>query len=203
MNTTCEVRVLFVEGVYHTCLDFPNEMADHKRTIAAEQFDDKRPELWSVAVKSKWNPRFRDWIWVSSMLWVACGVVITSYIFYSTTAPYESADVMGTGIIGISAGPAAVQITAVLASGVWALIPIPVAMGGLIRLSRHQRNNWLRAFVWICAWVAGTGLCVGTLVESELGRAATLFRLARAWVLDVSDSDGEIVAQTFGERGLR
>ena len=52
-------------------------------------------------------------------------------------------------------------------------------------------------------WTVGTGLCVGTLVESELGRAATLFRLARAWVLDVSDSDGEIVAQTFGERGLR
>ena len=133
-------------------------MADHKRTIAAEQFDDKRPELWSVAVKSKWNPRFRDWIWVSSMLWVACGVVITSYIFYSTTAPYESADVMGTGIIGISAGPAAVQIAAVLASEVWAPISIPVAMGGLIRLSRHQRNNWLRSFAWICACVAGAGL---------------------------------------------
>ena len=57
--------------------------------------------------------RVRGWTWLLSMLWVGAGVVITGYIFYATTNPYSSADIDGTGIIGFSAGPAAVQIAAV------------------------------------------------------------------------------------------
>ena len=57
--------------------------------------------------------RVRGWTWSLSMVWVAAGAVITGYIFYASTNNYISADIIGTGIIGISAGDAAVQITAV------------------------------------------------------------------------------------------
>src|SRR5215470_1492208 len=59
--------------------------------------------------------RVRGWTWSLSMLWVAAGAVITGYIFYATTPNYASADIIGTGLIGFNAGPAAVQIVAVLA----------------------------------------------------------------------------------------
>ena len=45
--------------------------------------------------------RVRGWTWSLSMVWVAAGAVITGYIFYSTTNNYISADIIGTGIIGI------------------------------------------------------------------------------------------------------
>jgi hypothetical protein len=63
--------------------------------------------------------RVRGWTWSLSMLWVAAGTVITGYIFYTTTPNYASADIAGTGLIGFNAGPAAVQIVAVLALAAW------------------------------------------------------------------------------------
>jgi hypothetical protein len=62
-----------------------------------------------VRVRAIGGLRVRSWTWSLSMVWVAAGAVITGYIFYATTNNYISADIIGTGIIGISAGPAAVQ----------------------------------------------------------------------------------------------
>jgi hypothetical protein len=103
--------------------------------------------------------RVRGWTWLLSMLWVAAGAVITAYIFYATTPNYISADIPGTGFIGIEAGPAAVQIAAVLALAAWVALPLPVGIAGLIRL-----RGW-RAAAWTVAWIAGAALLV----------------LARAW----------------------
>jgi hypothetical protein len=102
--------------------------------------------------------RVRGWTWSLSMLWVAAGAVITGYIFYATTSPYISADIIGTGIIGFSAGPAAVQIAAVLASVAWLALPLPVLIAGFIRLRGWRRGNWLRAAAWAGAWIAGAAL---------------------------------------------
>ena len=109
--------------------------------------------------------RVRGWTWSLSMVWVAAGAVITGYIFYATTNPYISADITGTGIIGFSAGPAAVQIAAVLASAAWLALPLPVLIAGFIRLRGWRPANWLRAAAWAGAWIAG----------------AALLLLARAW----------------------
>jgi hypothetical protein len=68
--------------------------------------------------------RVRGWTWLLSLVWVAAGTVITGYIFYATTSPFESADIDGTGSIGFSAGPAAVQIAAVLALVAWLALPV-------------------------------------------------------------------------------
>ncbi len=102
--------------------------------------------------------RVRGWTWLLSMLWVAAGAVITGYIFYSTTPNYISADIAGTGLIGISAGPAAVQIAAVLALAVWVALPLPVGIAGLIRFRGWRAANWLRAAAWAGAWIAGAAL---------------------------------------------
>jgi hypothetical protein len=102
--------------------------------------------------------RVRGWTWSLSMLWVAAGAVITGYIFYATTPNYISADIPGTGLIGISAGPAAVQIVAVLAFAVGVTLPLPVLIAGFIRLRGWQRGNWLRAAAWAGAWIAGAVL---------------------------------------------
>jgi hypothetical protein len=109
--------------------------------------------------------RVRGWTWSLSMLWVAAGAVITCYIFYATTPNYASADIAGTGFIGFNAGPAAVQIAAVLALVAWVALPLPVFIAGFIRLRGWQRANWLRAAAWAGAWIAG----------------AVLLSLARAW----------------------
>ncbi|HMK97855.1 MAG TPA: hypothetical protein VK425_09940 [Acidimicrobiales bacterium] len=120
--------------------------------------------------------RTRGWVWLLSMLWVAVGAVITGYIFYATTHPYISADIDGTGIIGFSAGPAAVQIAAVLASVAWLTLPLPVLIAGLIRLRGWRPANWLRAAAWAGAWIAG----------------ASLLSLANAWGYSPGVSWGEL-----------
>ena len=102
--------------------------------------------------------RVRGWTWSLSMVWVAAGAVITGYIFYATTNNYISADIIGTGIIGFSAGPAAVQIAAVLASAAWLALPLPVLIAGFIRLRGWRPANWLRAAAWAGAWIAGAAL---------------------------------------------
>jgi hypothetical protein len=102
--------------------------------------------------------RVRGWTWSLSMVWVAAGAVITGYIFYATTNNYISADIIGTGIIGIGAGPAAVQIAAVLASAAWLALPLPVLIAGFIRLRGWRPANWLRAAAWAGAWIAGAAL---------------------------------------------
>ena len=102
--------------------------------------------------------RSRGWTWLLSMLWVAAGAVITGYIFYSTTPNYISADIPGTGLIGISAGPAAVQIAAVLALAAWVALPLPVGIAGFIRLRGWRWRKWLRVIAWAGAWIAGAVL---------------------------------------------
>jgi hypothetical protein len=102
--------------------------------------------------------RVRGWTWLLSMVWVAAGAVTTGYVFYATTPNYISADVIGTGIIGFSAGPAAVQIAAVLALVAWLAIPVPVLIAGFIRLRGRRAANWLRAAAWAGAWIAGGAL---------------------------------------------
>jgi hypothetical protein len=102
--------------------------------------------------------RVRGWTWLLSMVWVAAGAVITGYIFYATTPNYISADIDGTGIIGFSAGPAAVQIAAVLALVAWLALPLPVLIAGFIRLRGWRAANWLRAAAWAGAWIAGDAL---------------------------------------------
>jgi hypothetical protein len=117
-----------------------------------------------------WGLRVRGWTWSLSIVWVAAGAVVTGYIFYATTPNYISADIIGTGIIGFSAGPAAVQIAAVLALVAWLALPLPVLIAGFIRLRGWRAANWLRAAAWAGAWIAG----------------GTLLLLARAW----GDSQG-------------
>jgi len=58
MNPTRKVRLRFVESVHQACLNFPNEVADHEQTLAADQFDDKRTEVKSIVEKANRNLRF-------------------------------------------------------------------------------------------------------------------------------------------------
>ena len=102
--------------------------------------------------------RVRGWTWLLSMVWVAAGAVVTGYIFYATTGASASADIIGTGIIGFNAGPAAVQIAAVLAFAAWLALPLPVWIAGFIRLRGWRPANWLRAAAWAGAWIAGAAL---------------------------------------------
>jgi hypothetical protein len=102
--------------------------------------------------------RVRGWTWSLSMLWVAAGAVITGYIFYATTPNYISADIIGTGFIGFAAGPAAVQIVAVLALAVWLALFFSIPIAGFIRLRGGRPANWLRAAAWAGAWIAGAVL---------------------------------------------
>jgi hypothetical protein len=102
--------------------------------------------------------RVRGWTWSLSMLWVAAGAVITGYIFYATTPNYISADIAGTGLIGFQAGPAAVQIVAVLALAVWVALSLSIPIAGFIRLRGWRPANWLRAAAWAGAWIAGAVL---------------------------------------------
>ena len=102
--------------------------------------------------------RVRGWTWSLSMLWVAAGAVITGYIFYATTGPFISADIIGTGFIGYDAGPAAVQIAAVLALVALVALPLPVFIAGFVKLRGWRRGRWLRAVAWAGAWIAGAAL---------------------------------------------
>jgi len=102
--------------------------------------------------------RVRGWAWLLTMMWIAAGAVITGYIFYATTPNYISADVPGTGFIGFNAGPAAVQIVAVLALAVWIALFFPVLVGGLFRLRGWRRGGRLRAAGWAGALIAGYAL---------------------------------------------
>jgi hypothetical protein len=109
------------------------------------------------------------------MLRVAAGAVITGYIFYATTPNYASADITGTGFIGFNAGPAAVQIAAVLAFAAWMALPLPALIAGFVRLRGWWPANWLRAAAWASAWIAGW----------------SLLRLAEAWGNSPGVSGGE------------
>jgi hypothetical protein len=110
--------------------------------------------------------RVRGWTWLLSMQWVAAGAAITGYIFYATTPNY----------IGASAGPAAVQIAAVLTLVAWVALPLPVFIAGFIRLRGWRRGSWLRAAAWAGAWIAG----------------AALLLLAHAWGYSPGVSWGEL-----------
>lgn len=120
--------------------------------------------------------RVRGWTWLLSMLWVGAGVVITGYILYCTTGASASADIDGIMIIGFSAGPAAVQIAAILAGVAWLALPLPVLLAGLIRLRGWRPANWLRTAAWAGAWIAG----------------AALWSLAHAWGRSPGVSWGEL-----------
>jgi len=128
--------------------------------------------------------RVRGWTWSLSMLWVAAGAVITGYIFYATTDPFISADIIGTGFIGISAGPAAVQIAAVLALVAWVALPLPVFIAGFIRLRGWRPASWLRAVAWAGAWIAGAVLLK---LAQALGNSAGVswgeLAVCAAWLL--------------------
>jgi hypothetical protein len=130
--------------------------------------------------------RVRGWPWLLSMLWVAAGVVITGYLFYATTNNVTSADIVGTGIIGFSAGPAAVQIAAVLAGVVWLTLPLPVLIAGFIRLRGWRRGNRLRAAAWAGVWVAGAALLVLALAlanAAENGVSWGELPICGAWLV--------------------
>ena len=130
----------------------------------------KRPSLRDARALLTRRLRVRGWTWSLSMVWVAAGVVVTGYLFYATTHPYISADIPGTMLIGWAVGPAAVQISAVLAMVAWLALPVPVGIAGLIKLRSWRLVNWPRAGAWAAAWFAG----------------AVLFALARSW----ADSPG-------------
>jgi hypothetical protein len=110
------------------------------------------------------------------MLWVGAGAVLSGYIFFATTYRYSSADIDGTGFIGFSAGPSAVQIAAVLAGVAWLALPLPVLVAGLIRFRGWWPANWLRTVAWASAWIAG----------------AALLSLAHAWGNSPGVSWGEL-----------
>jgi hypothetical protein len=130
-------------------------------------------DTWALVIGGL---RVRGWTWLLSMMWVASGAVIAGYIFYYTTHPFISADIDGTGLIGYNAGPAAVQIVAVLALVAWVALPFPVFIAGFIRLRGWRRGSWLRAVAWAGAWIAG----------------APLFVLAQAWGNTPGVSWGEL-----------
>ncbi len=136
----------------------------------------KWPSVRDARALASGGLRVRGWTWLLSILWVAAGAVITGYIFYASTPNYISADIFGTGLIGVEAGPAAVQIAAVLALGAWLALPLPVGIAGLIRLRGWRPANWLRAAAWAGAWIAG----------------AALLRLAQAWGNSPGVSWGEL-----------
>ena len=102
--------------------------------------------------------RVRGWTWSLSIVWVAAGAVVTTYLFFATTHPYISADIPGTMLIGWAVGPAAVQIPAVLAMVVWLALPLPVLIAGIIRLRGWRPANLPRAAGWASAWIAGAAL---------------------------------------------
>jgi hypothetical protein len=98
--------------------------------------------------------RVRGRTWLLSMLWVAAGAVITGYIFYVTTRPWEP----DLGIPLWSTDPQAVQIILVLAIIAFLALPIPTLIAGLIRLRGLERGNWRRAAAWASTWIAGVAL---------------------------------------------
>jgi hypothetical protein len=144
--------------------------------LATSQAGQKWPSFRDARALMIGGLRVRGWTWLLSMLWVAAGAVVTGYILYATTPNYISADVIGTGFIGYSAGPAGVQIVAVLALVAWVALPLPVSIAGLIRLLGWHRGRWLRAVAWAVAWIAG----------------AVLLGLARSWGNTAAVSWGEL-----------
>ena len=97
--------------------------------------------------------RVRGWTRLLSMLWVAAATVNAGDFFYVTTKPFSWADVNSE-----MQGPVAVQIAVDLASIAWLALPLPVLIGGFIRLRGWRRGNWLRAAAWASAWLAGAAL---------------------------------------------
>jgi len=138
-------------------------------------------DTWALVIG---GVRVRGWTWLPSMLWAAAGAVITGYIFYATTPNYISADIFGTGLIGYDAGPAAVQIVAVLALAAWVALPLPVFFAGFIRLRGWRPANWLRAVAWAGAWIAGAVLLK---LAQALGNSAGVswgeLAVCAAWLL--------------------
>ena len=145
--------------------------------LEASQPGRRWPSVRDVRALVVGGLRVRGWAWLLSMGWVAAGAVITGYIFYASTGPFISADIIGTGFIGYDAGPAAVQITAVLALVAWLALPLPVFIAGFIRLRGWRRDRWLRAVAWPGSWMAG----------------AVLLLLARAWGNSAGVSWGELL----------
>ena len=107
--------------------------------------------------------RVRGWTWLLSMLWVAAGAVITGYIFYNTTKPWEP----DLGIPGWSTDPLVVQIAVVLALAALVALPVPALIAGFVRLRGWRRGNWLRAAAWASAWIAGVALYALTIAWGE------------------------------------
>jgi hypothetical protein len=126
--------------------------------LEASPADRNWPSVRDARALVIWGLRVRGWTWLLSMLWVAAGTVITGYIFYATTPNYISAGIDGTGFIGIAAGPAAVQIVAVLAFAALEVLLLPMLIAGFIRLRGWRRRSWLRAAAWAGAWIAGVVL---------------------------------------------
>jgi hypothetical protein len=124
-----------------------------------------------------------SWVWRLSMAWIAAGAVVTGYLFYVTLGTASSADIDGIMLIGYSAGPAAVQIAAILAMVVWLALPLPVGIAGLIRLRAWRPTNWLRAAAWVGAWIAGATLCgEARAIPDSAGASWVELSICAAWL---------------------
>jgi hypothetical protein len=96
----------------------------------------------------------RGWVWRLSVLWVAAGAVVTGFIFYGSTKPYDPT----LGIQSWAETPVPFQVVEALALIAWVALLIPMPIAGFVRLRGWRRGNWLRAAAWAGTWIAGVAL---------------------------------------------
>jgi hypothetical protein len=103
-------------------------------------------------------------VWWLPILWVVLGAALTGYTFFVTTRPFTNADFW---IPLWNTEPKVVAITAYLAVAAWLVLTVPVLVAGLVQLRGRGPGGWLRAAVWVAAWVAGLAFMRQAGVWSE------------------------------------
>ena len=104
--------------------------------------------------------RVRGWTWSLSMLWVAIGAGGAIYATVTFSHPgYGQGDVFRP-MFQWPGEPMLIIVVGITAQVVWMLLPVPVLVGGFVRLRGWRPRNWLRAAGWAGSWVAGLALMI-------------------------------------------
>jgi hypothetical protein len=90
------------------------------------------------------------WTWLLSLLWTVTGAAGAGYFFLASTQPYQNVREVIPAWIPLGAAGAYIDAVA-LSFVLWVLLPVPVIIGGLVRL----RGRDLRLVAWAGPWAAG------------------------------------------------
>jgi hypothetical protein len=97
--------------------------------------------------------RGRGWVWWLAALWVVIGA--GGAIYATVLVNHITLSVDFYWMLQWNGEPGVIVAIGAIAEVAWALLSLPVLIGGFVQLRGWRPRNWLRTASWAILWVAG------------------------------------------------